>query len=256
MKGYPRPRVWFEQGCSTVGVTLSRCARVHLAAYIHQLLISKSSFIWYYLLYNIFKMYCYTCGIKGKIQKPVGSLWNSWSTWLDAGLQRTLGGVGMSRQRLPVEKECWCPAELILAGRKEKMWKVRERGRRRKDGKGRSQGLGRNGKACCRKNPLPIQAFLSNFHLLSLHGSRVFSFSLVVQPVSVQLSRHLELMRQLYHLIGEVLLNSFSQSARPSARLSLESWEDWVVPFSPLRAIYVETNTFLGLCCLWLDGWF
>lgn len=63
--------------------------------------------------------------------KPVGSLWNSWYTWLDAGLQRTLGGVGMSRQRLPVEKECWCPAELILAGRKEKMWKARERGRRR-----------------------------------------------------------------------------------------------------------------------------
>lgn len=46
-------------------------------------------------------------------------------------LQRRLGGVGMPRQRLPVEKECWCPAELILAGRKEKMWKARERGRRR-----------------------------------------------------------------------------------------------------------------------------
>lgn len=64
-------------------------------------------------------------------KKPVASLWNSWFSWLDAGLQRTLGGVGMSRQRLPVEKECWCPAELILAGRKEKMWKARERGRRR-----------------------------------------------------------------------------------------------------------------------------
>lgn len=75
---------------------------------------------------------------------------------LDAGLQRTQGGVGMSRQRLPVEKECWCPAELILAGRKEELWKARESGRRRYRGKRRSQGLGRNGKSCLRTNPLPI----------------------------------------------------------------------------------------------------
>lgn len=60
-------------------------------------------------------------------------------------------------------------------------------------------------KGCLRKNPLPIHKFLSNFHLLSLHGFRVFSFSLVVQLVSVQLSRHLELMRQLDCLRGEVL---------------------------------------------------
>lgn len=31
-------------------------------------------------------------------------------------------------------------------------------------------------KGCLRKNPLPIHKFLSNFHLLSLHGFRVFSF--------------------------------------------------------------------------------
>lgn len=79
------------------------------------------------------------------------------------GLQRTLGGVGISRQRLPVEKECWCPAGLILAGRKEKMWKARERGRRRKDGKGRSQGLGRNGKGCLRKILFPFTSFPLTF---------------------------------------------------------------------------------------------
>lgn len=56
-----------------------------------------------------------------------------------------------------------------------------------------------------KKNPLPIHQFLSNFHLLSLYGFRVFSFSLVVQLVSVPLLRHLELMRQLYYLRGEVL---------------------------------------------------
>lgn len=60
----------------------------------------------------------------------------------------------------------------------------------------------RNGKGLPEnKNPLPIHEFVSNFHLLSLYGW----FSLVVQLVSVQLWRHLELMRQLYHLRGEVL---------------------------------------------------
>lgn len=59
-------------------------------------------------------------------------------SWLDAVLQRTLGGVGMSRQRLPVEKECQCPAELILAGRKEKCGK---RGREGGDEKMAKEGL-------------------------------------------------------------------------------------------------------------------
>lgn len=44
----------------------------------------------------------------------------------------------MSRQRLPAEKECWCPAELILAWRKEKRRNASDRGRRWKDGKRRS----------------------------------------------------------------------------------------------------------------------
>lgn len=46
--------------------------------------------------------------------------------------------VGMSRQRLPVEKECWCPAELILAGRKEKCGK---QGREGGDEKMAKEGL-------------------------------------------------------------------------------------------------------------------
>lgn len=111
----------------------------------------------------------------------------------------------MSRQRLPVEKECWCPAELIPAGRKEKMWKVRERGRRPKDGKGKVSGFGPEWEGLLEKKSSSHSLVLSNFHLLSLSGSRVFSFSLVVQLVSVQLSRPLELIRQLYYLIGEVL---------------------------------------------------
>lgn len=63
--------------------------------------------------------------------------------------------------------------------------------------------MGRNGKGCLRKNPLPIHCFQSNFHLLSLYGLRVFSLSLVVQLVSVQLSKPLELMRQLYYFTLE-----------------------------------------------------
>lgn len=62
-------------------------------------------------------------------QRPVEHVYGTLLGW-GAGLQRTLGGVGMLRQRLPVEKECRCPAELILAARKEKMWKAREGGRR------------------------------------------------------------------------------------------------------------------------------
>lgn len=62
-------------------------------------------------------------------QRPVEHVYGTVLGW-GAGLQRTLGGVGMLRQRLPVEKECRCPAELILAARKEKMWKAREGGRR------------------------------------------------------------------------------------------------------------------------------
>lgn len=76
--------------------------------------------------------------------------------WLDAVLQRTLGGVGMSRQRRPVEKECQCPAELILAGRKEKCGK---RGREGGDEKMAKEGLrvwGRNGKGCLKEKKSPL----------------------------------------------------------------------------------------------------
>lgn len=119
----------------------------------------------------------------------------------------------MSRQRLPVGKECRCPAELILARRKKKMWKAREREREEMKRWQRKvpgfffgrQKWKRIALEKREKNPLPIHQFHSNFHLLSLHCSGVFSLPLVVQLVSVQLSRHLELMRQLYYFRGEVL---------------------------------------------------
>lgn len=122
-------------------------------------------------------------------------------------LWRTMGGVGMSRQRLPVEKECWNPAVLIRVRRKEKwakcgtwwckrwQWKV--------------SGFGHK----CKTKNQTFSYWRLTFTCFSLHSFRLFSYSLVVQLLSVQLAQHLELMRQLYCLGGEVL------SAWPSAHL-------------------------------------
>lgn len=78
-----------------------------------------------------------------------------------------------------------------------------------KDGSERSQGLGTNVKQ--KTKPFPTGRL--TFTCFSLHSFRLFSYSLVVQLLSVQLAQHLELMRQLYCLGGEVL------SAWPSAHL-------------------------------------
>lgn len=83
--------------------------------------------------------------------------------WLGGqGCRGTLGGVGMSRQRRPVGKECWCPAVLILAGRKEKLWTRGERGRRAQDGNGRSWVFLDGNKKSSSHSPAPSL----NFHLL------------------------------------------------------------------------------------------
>lgn len=83
------------------------------------------------------------------------------------GCRGTLGGVGTSRQRRPAGKECWCPAELILAGRKEKMWTAR--------GEGEESARWQRKVFFClemkKKEALLIHGFLSNFHLLSLSPS-------------------------------------------------------------------------------------
>lgn len=103
---------------------------------------------------------------------------NSWSgfyfilfdfLWLGRrGCRGTLGGVGMSRQRRPVGKECWCPAELILAGRKEKMWTARAEREESARWQRKVWVFFFLGGGVGNKEALPIHWFLSNFHLLSL----------------------------------------------------------------------------------------
>lgn len=75
-------------------------------------------------------------------------------------------------------------------------------------------GFGQKWKVFLEKNPLPIQQFLPNRHLLSPHGSIAASLSLVVQLVSVQLWRHWELMRQLNCLRCKARLFSPERSER------------------------------------------
>lgn len=152
-----------------------------------------------------------------------------------AGLQRTLGGAGMPRQRRPAEKECRCPAELIRAARKEKMWKARKGGRRAQR---KVSGFGQKWKVFLEKKPLPIQQLLPSLHLLPPVAP-----SSTGGPLALRSRLEVSAVNETAELFG---------TGRPSPW----SREQRAEPFLSSRAIYLETNSHFRLFCLRLGSRF